>query len=74
MEENNWMLEDFSVEEMKDEKSVSSSINVVHNENVKPRKDYLIHQIQMLQCRVNDLSTKKIKKSFAHFKVKKIYL
>ena len=45
MEENNWMLEDFSVEEMKDEKSVSSSINVVHNENVKPRKDYLIHQM-----------------------------
>ena len=36
MEENNWKLEDFSVEETKDEWSISSSINVVNSENVKP--------------------------------------
>ena len=41
MVENNWKLEDFSVEETKDELSVSSSIDVVHSENMKPRKDYL---------------------------------
>ena len=61
MVENNWKLEDFSVEETKDELSVSSSIDVVHSENMKPRKDYLIHQIQTLQCIVNNLSTKKRK-------------
>ena len=70
MEGNNWKVEDFSVEATKDEQSVSSSIDVVHSENVKPRKDHLLHQIQMLQCRVNNLSTKKRKTSFAGFKVK----
>ena len=59
MEENNWKLEDFSAEEAKDKQSLSSSINVVHSENVKPRKDYLILQIQTLQCKVNNRSTKK---------------
>ena len=67
MEENNWKLENFAVE---DEQSISSSIEVVHSENLKPRKDYLIHQIQMLQCRVNKLLTKKRKTSFARFKLK----
>ena len=38
LEENNWKLDDFAAEEKKDEQSVSSSIDVVHKENVKPRK------------------------------------
>ena len=70
IEENNWKLEDFSVEETKDEQSVSSSIDVVHSKNVKPRKNYLVHKIQTLQCRMNNLSTKKRKTSFACFKGK----
>ena len=70
MEENNWKLEDFAVEETKEEGFVSSSIDVVHSEKVKPEKNYLMNQIQMLLCRVNNLSTNKRKMSFAHFKVK----
>ena len=57
MEGNNWKLEDFAVEETKDERSDSSSIYVVQRENVKPGKNNLINQIQMLQCRVNNLNT-----------------
>ena len=38
MEENNWKLEDFSVEETKDERSVCSSIDVVPIENVNHGK------------------------------------
>ena len=38
MEENTWKLEDFSEEETKVKQSVSSSIDVVHSEKVKPRK------------------------------------
>ena len=71
MEEINWKLEDFSMEEMKDRQSVSSSNDVVQSENVKPRKDDLIHQNQKLKCKVKNLSTKKKKTSFARFKVKK---
>ena len=71
MEEINWKLEDFSIEEMKDRQSVSSSNDVVQSENVKPRKDDLIHQNQTLKCKVKNLSTKKKKTSFARFKVKK---
>ena len=64
-------LEDFhAVEETNDRRSVSSSINDVHNENVKPEKNHLIHQVQMLQCRVNNVSTAARKTSFAHFKIK----
>ena len=37
---------------------------------MKPGKTNLMNQIQMLQCRVNNLSTKKRKTSFACFKVK----
>ena len=37
---------------------------------MKPGKTNLMNQIQMLQCRVNNLSTKKRKTSFARFKVK----
>ena len=36
MTKNNWKPEDFAAEEIKEERSVSSSINVVHSENVKP--------------------------------------
>ena len=70
MEEKNWKLEDFAAEETKDEQSVSSSIDVVHSESMKPGKNNLINQIQIIQCRVNNLSTKKRKTSFACFKVK----
>ena len=38
MEENKWKLEDFAVEETKDEYSVSSSIDVGQSENVKQGK------------------------------------
>ena len=40
MEENK--LEDVSVEEAKDKQSVSSSIDVIHSENIKSKKDHLI--------------------------------
>ena len=65
MEENNCKLEDFSIEETKDERSVFSSINDVHSENVKPGKNNLMNQIQILQCRVNNLNTNKRKTPFA---------
>ena len=69
MEENNWKLENFVVEETKDKRSLSSCIDVVQSENVKPGKNNLMNQIQMVQCRVNNLSTKKRKTPFARFKV-----
>ena len=40
------------------------------SEIVQPGETNLMNQIQMLQCRVNNLSTKKKKASFALFKVK----
>ena len=70
MDENNWKLEDLTAEETKDEQRVSSSIDLVHSVNMKPVKNNLMNQSQMLQCRVNNyLSTKKRKMSFACFKV-----
>ena len=39
MEENNWKLENFSAEETKNERFVSSSMDAVHSENMKPGKD-----------------------------------
>ena len=59
MEENNWKLEDFSGEETKDKRSISSSINVVHSKIVL-----------LLQSRVNNLNIRKRKTAFTHFKVK----
>ena len=50
--------------------SVSSSIDVVHSENMKPGKNNLMNQIQMLQYRVNNLSIQKRKMSFVCFKSK----
>ena len=49
MKENNWKPEDFAAEETKEEQSISSSINVVHSENVKPGKNHLMNQVQALQ-------------------------
>ena len=69
MKENNWKPEDFAAEETKEGQSVSSSINVVHSENVKPGKNYLRNQVQVLQI-VNSLSIQKRKTSFTRFKVK----
>ena len=46
MKENNLKLEDFAAEETKEELSVSSSIDVVHSENVKPGKKNLMNQVQ----------------------------
>ena len=54
--ENNWKLEDFAAEETIDERSVSSSIDVIHSDNVKPGENNLMNQIQMLQYRGNNLS------------------
>ena len=70
MKENNWKPEDFAAEETKEEQSISSSINVVHSENVKPGKNHLMNQVQALQCRENNMSIVQRKKSFLHFKVK----
>ena len=70
MKENNWKPEDFAAEETKEEQSISSSINVVHSENVKPGKNHLMNQVQALQNRVKNLSIEKRKMSFPCFKVK----
>ena len=42
MKDNNWKLEDFAVKETKQERSVSSSIDSVHSENVKPSENNLL--------------------------------
>ena len=70
MKGNNLKPEDFAAEETKEERSVSSSINVIHSENVKPGKNHLLHDVRSLQHRVTNLSNKKRKTSFACFKVK----
>ena len=70
MKENNWKPEDFAAEETKEERFLSSSINVVHSEKVKPRENHLLHNLRCLQNRVNNLNDKKTKTSFAQFKVK----
>ena len=70
MKENSFKLEDFAEEETKEERYVYSSIDVVHSENVKPEKNHL-HDVHSLQYRINTLSIKKRKMSFACFKVKK---
>ena len=70
MNENNLKPEDFAAEKTKEERSVSSSINIFHSENVKPGKKYLFHNVRSLQHRVNNLSIKKRKTSFTCFKVK----
>ena len=56
IKENNWKPEDFQAEETKEERSVFSSIEVVHCENVKPGKNHLMNHVQVLQCRVNNMS------------------
>ena len=45
MQKNNWKPEDFAVKETKEEQSVSSSINGVHNENMKPGENHLVRNV-----------------------------
>ena len=52
-----------AAEKTKEEQSLFSSIDVVHSEKVKPGKNHLINQVQVLQNRVNNLSIQKRKKS-----------
>ena len=56
MTENNWKSEDFEVEETKEERFISSSIDVVHSESVKPGKNHLLHKVRYSQHRVNNLN------------------
>ena len=70
IKENNWKPEDFATNETKEEQSVSSSIDGVHSENVKPGENHLLSNVCSLQQRVNNLSMEKKKTSFARFKVK----
>ena len=51
------------LEETKKKQSVSSSINVVHSENMKPRVNHLLHNFRYLQDRENNLNDKKRKTS-----------
>ena len=44
MKVNNWKPEEFGAGETKEERSVSSSIDVVHSENVKLGKKHLMNQ------------------------------
>ena len=66
MKESNWIPEDFTAKETKEERSISSSINV----NVKPGENNLLSNVSSLQHRVNNLRIEKKKTSFAWFKVK----
>ena len=63
--ENNWKPEDFAAKETKEERSISSSIDGVHSENVKPRENYLLNNFRCLENRLNILNDKKRKTSFA---------
>ena len=65
MKKNNWKPEDFAAKETKEEQSVSSSIDVVHSENMKPGDHHLLHNVGSLQHIVNNLSIEKRKTSFA---------
>ena len=70
MKENNWKPEDFAAKETKEERSVSSSMDGVHSENVKPGENHILTNVRSLQQRVNNLSIEKRKMSFGRFKVK----
>ena len=54
----------------KQEQSVSSSINSVHSENVKPSENNLLSHIHALQHRVNNLRDNQKKPEYARFKIK----
>ena len=45
IKENNWKPEDFATNETKEEQSVSSSIDGVHSENVKPGENHLLRNV-----------------------------
>ena len=64
MNKNNWKPEDFAATGKKEEMSVSSSINGVHSENMKPGENHVLRNVRSLQHRVNNLSIEKKKTSF----------
>ena len=49
---------------------MSSSIDVVYSENVKPRENHMLHNLPFLQNTVNNLNDKKRKTSFLRIKMK----
>ena len=59
--------EGFSVMETNNGQSVFSSIDDVNSENMKPRKNHLVH---LLRCIVNNMNIAQRKMSFACFKLK----
>ena len=59
MKKNNWKPEGFAAKEIKEERFVSSSIDCVHSENVKPGENHLLSNVCSLQHRVNNLSVEK---------------
>ena len=61
--------EDFAAKETKEERSVSSSIDSAHSENMKPGENHLLSNVRSSQQRVNKLIIEKKKMSFARFKV-----
>ena len=73
MQKNNWKPEEFAAKETKEERSISSSIDGIHSENVKPGEKHLLSNVivHSLQNRVNNFSIEKRKTAFARFKVKK---
>ena len=48
MQKNNWNPEDFATKETKEERSVSSSIDGIHSENVKPGEKHLLDNFEVL--------------------------
>ena len=70
MQKNNGKPKDFEAKETKEERSISSSINGVLSENVKPVETPLLSNVCSLQHSANNLSVKNRKMSYARFKVK----
>ena len=61
MQKNNCKPEDFAANETKEEQFISSNIDGVHSENVKPGENHLLSNVRSLQHRVNNLSVEKRK-------------
>ena len=59
MKKKNWKSEDLAAKKTKEEQSFSSSINGVHNENMKPGENQMLRNVRFLQHRVNNLSIEK---------------
>ena len=69
MKEDNWKQEDFAAEKTQEERSVSSSIDVIYREKMKPRENHVLRNLRCLQNRVHNSNDKKKMTSFARFKV-----